>query len=65
MMTKQHFESIAQNIRHQVDRMRQPSWHDHTAELHVLQDLASDLAASFRTVNRNFNTQRFMTACGF
>lgn len=59
-MTKKHFELIARRIHQQVERAG-----GNKAMLAMLNELACDLAFSFRAVNPNFDQERFLRACGF
>lgn len=69
-MTRKHFEAIAQNIAHQVARIadRQAvnviSAEEAERQVSVLRNLAHDLSGTFRTVNPNFNTAKFLFAAG-
>lgn len=65
-MTRKHFESIAANIRWQVVANLVTHGNPVDPHLHnVLRSLTSDMCATFRTINPNFNTAQFVQACGF
>lgn len=58
-MTRKHFEAIAANFAWQNQQVLTPE-----AE-RTLRNLAVDMCATFRTVNPNFNSAKFMHAAGF
>lgn len=66
-MTRKHFEMIASNIRTMVDRnnMEGADLQSRSYAIGELRILAHSFAADFRQENVNFDTERFMRACGF
>ena len=62
--SRQHYETIAAAIKHQVD-----GWADEDGEataVEALRDLAASFVATFHMDSPDrFDEVRFMTACGF
>ena len=61
-MTKKHFESIASDIRQEVDFARETERFEAVAALRVL---ANSLAATFQAMSPRFDRDVFLKACGF
>lgn len=65
-MTRKHFESIAQNFARQNEILDGYTDQAKTvAARFALRSLAHDMCVSFRTINPNFNSAKFMHAAGF
>ena len=58
-MTKQHFEAIAKILQNYHD-----SNYKSTETYHVIDELIGDFSSYLRTTNPNFDTIRFLKACG-
>lgn len=60
-MSKKHYEAIASNFRHHVEHVVA----SFTNEKDLLRSLAESMAADFAHDNPQFDTKRFIKACGF
>jgi len=67
-MSKKHFETVARNIKTQVERVQAiTAAHPSAASLTIenLHALAARLAHDFAVENPKFQSARFLAACGF
>jgi hypothetical protein len=63
MMTRKHFEAVAEIIKHNsVDISHDPTDHERGRDMQSFL-ISSDLADYFANENPNFDRARFMKAC--
>ncbi len=69
-MTRQHFEAIAATIKASVDeenrlkRAERVTIAEHVAAMEAIRELSRNLCDVFDRFNPQFNTDKFMAACG-